>query len=261
VSHELRTPLNVILGYTEMLAGGGGGPVTATQAEMIAAIDRYSRNQLALITSVLDFTRLTSGKVSVQLERFALGPLLHDVEVAVRPRLRSPAVALTVTTDADVAEVQTDRVKLEEIVRNLRDNAVKFTDAGTITVHASRVDERGLAIEVADTGRGIPADEVGAIFDAFHQVGESSTRSTGGVGLGLSIVRQLAQVLGGSVTVTSTPGVGSRFRVLLPDVVVDSEADARAALAAAAHNTTALQRGPLRAVRRRPRRAGTPKAP
>jgi signal transduction histidine kinase len=249
VSHELRTPLNVILGFTEMLAEGSGGAVTPAQAEMIATIERYSRNQLELITSVLDFSRLSSGKVSLNVERFALAPLLEEIATLRSARLR-PGLELTVAVDPDVPEVQTDRVKLQEIVRNLVDNAVKFTEAGTVAVRARLAEPGWLAVDVADSGSGIPTEDLDAVFDAFRQLGESSTRGTGGVGLGLSIVRQLAEALGGSVSVTSRSGEGSVFRVLIPCVLtVPTISSAADALDATARNAMVVRRRPGRAER------------
>ena len=242
VSHELRTPLNVILGYTEMLSDGGGGAVNSTQAEMLATIQRYSQNQLELITSVLDFTRLSSGVVSLKIERFALEPLLAEIRTIYGTRLRSPGVTLTVAVDPQAAEVETDRIKLQEIVRNLVDNAVKFTQDGAIAIRARPADPGWVAIDVADSGPGIPSEDLEAVFEAFRQLGASSTRQTGGVGLGLSIVRQLVSALGGRVSATSMPGEGSLFTVLLPCAV----AAASAALDATARN--AENAAALRAV-------------
>ena len=268
VSHELRTPLNVILGFTEMLAGGVGGTVTPDQAEMIATIDRYSRNQLELITSVLDFARLGSGKVSITVSQFALAPLLTEIQAYQRARLRT-GVDLTVAVDGGVTEVKTDRIKLQEIVRNLVDNAVKFTEAGTIAVRAYIAGPGWLAIDVEDSGPGIPAEDAETVFDAFHQLGASSTRRTGGVGLGLSIVRQLAEALGGRVSVTSQLGEGARFHVLIPCVpdapvealVEAQDPSATAALDTAARNNTAA-RGRVRSLRTvaGARRAGASKS-
>jgi signal transduction histidine kinase len=260
MSHELRTPLNVILGHTEMLVEGAGGEVTPAQAEMLAAIERYSRAQLELITRILDFTRLSSGEVSLNVERFALAPLLRDIETHQSVRLNGKGVTLSVTVDAEVDEVETDRAKLHEICNNLVDNAVKFTEAGTISVRASLAEPGWLSIEVADSGRGIPPEDVESIFEAFHQLGESSTRSTGGVGLGLSIVRQLTEALGGSVSVSSMPGDGSVFRVRIPCLPVVPAAvaatSATAALDAASRNTSAVrERSPRMKAGRSPRRA------
>ena len=214
VSHELRTPLNVIIGYAEMLADS---PVSEEQAEMLRAIRRYSELQLDLVTNVLDFSRLSSGRISFHVERFALAPVLTEVLALYAGRIESGRVRLVASVDPRVPKLETDRIKLQEIVRNLVDNGVKFTEEGIVSVSARPVAEPGrVTIEVTDTGTGIASEDLASIFDAFHQLGESSTRRTGGVGLGLSIVKQLAEALGGSVSVTSRPGEGSSFRVDIP---------------------------------------------
>jgi signal transduction histidine kinase len=240
-----------------MLIGGGAGAVTPAQVEMLTTIDRYSRNQLDLITSILDFTRLNSGKVSLNVERFPLVPLLTDIEMHHSVRLRSTGVALSVTVDPELGEVETDRVKLQEIVRNLVDNAVKFTKQGMISVRACLAKPGWLGIDVADSGPGIPPEEIENIFEAFRQLGSSSTRSTGGVGLGLSIVRQLSEALGGSVSVTSTVGEGSVFRVVIPCIPPETAAagaTAAAALSVAGGNTKAFRSSrSLRAIPRAPK--------
>ncbi len=241
VSHELRTPLNVIIGYAEMLADGAGGPLAAEQQEMVDSIKRYSTLQRDLITNVLDFSRLSSGAVSMHVEPFTLGPLLEEVEALYREQLRDRPVCLVVTLAEPAPAMETDRIKLQEIVRNLVDNAMKFTEEGTITV-AVAADEPGwVGVAVSDTGRGIPPDELGSIFEAFRQIGDSSTRQTGGVGLGLSIVHRLVGVLGGTITAESRLGEGSTFRVRVPTRLrVPAAVDAAtAALDAVARNADA----------------------
>src|SRR5262249_40573931 len=133
ISHELRTPLNVIIGYADMLTSGAGGEVNRDQADMLDAIRRYSKLQLDLITNVLDFSRLVSGKMSFQVERFALEPLLLEIQALQRARVR-PRVRLDVAVAPGTPELETDRVKLHEIVRNLVDNALKFTESGSVSV-------------------------------------------------------------------------------------------------------------------------------
>ncbi len=215
VSHELRTPLHVILGYTDMLSEGGVGAVNEDQQGLLQAVRRYSKLQLELLTDVLDFSRLTSGRVSYRIERFALAPLLRDIESLYQARLAGGAVQLLVDVPTDL-ELQTDRIKLQEILRNLVDNAVKFTEVGTVRLQVSTLTANTVVIEVSDTGKGIPMEEQAQVFEPFQQGGQSSTRNTGGVGLGLSIVKQLCQALGGSVSVTSKEGQGSSFRVEIP---------------------------------------------
>lgn len=228
VSHELRTPLNVILGYVEMLADGASGPLTASQLELLDAIARYSRLQLGLITNVLDFSRLSSGRISFHVECFELAPMLEEIRVLAGARLGA-GVQLTVDVSPDLPALETDRVKLQEIVRNLVDNAIKFTDAGSVAVSARPGSgDRSVVIEVSDTGRGIAAEELVDIFEPFRQVGGQHVRQHAGVGLGLSIVKQLVEALGGTVSVSSALGAGSRFRVEVPCALAEQVRVARA---------------------------------
>ena len=256
VSHELRTPLNVIIGYAEMLADGASGPLASEQQEMVDSIKRYSTLQRDLITNVLDFSRLSSGAVSMHVEPFTLGPLLEEVESLYREQLRDRPVRLVVTLAEPAPAMETDRIKLQEIVRNLVDNAIKFTDEGTVTVAAAADEPGWVAIAVSDTGRGVPPDELGSIFEAFRQIGDSSTRQTGGVGLGLSIVHRLVGVLGGSITAESRLGEGSTFRVRVPTRLQGAAAaePAEAALDAVAKNVDAAA---VSAPARRPTRGAS----
>ena len=263
VSHELRTPLNVIIGYAEMLADSGD--LTEEQAEMVAAIRRYSTLQLDLITNVLDFSRLSSGRISCHLERFALAPLLSEIQALYAARLANPQLALAVAADPGLPVLETDRVKLQEVLHNLVDNAIKFTDAGTVAVAARPADDPAwLTLEVRDTGAGIPPEDLEHVFEPFHQSGASSTRRTGGVGLGLSIVKQLVTALGGTVSVSSRVGEGSTFRVDIPCSLLEPgptpltpEVEppvARAVLDEVTRNAAAL---PRRVRARPPARGGT----
>ncbi|MFN8544282.1 MAG: ATP-binding protein [Candidatus Binatia bacterium] len=214
VSHELRTPLNVIIGYAEMLADG---PLEPDQREVIGGIQRYSKLQIDLITSVLDFARLSSGQMTFRVERFAVGPLLDEIRGLLGGQLWDRDVRFEMDVAPDTPALETDRVKLLEVVRNLVDNAIKFTERGTITVAAWGTPGRDrVVLEVRDTGPGIAETDLAHVFEAFRQVGESSTRGTGGVGLGLAIVKQLVEALGGAILVTSRVGEGATFRVEVP---------------------------------------------
>ncbi len=214
VSHELRTPLNVIIGHTEML---GDRSLDATEhANLVDTIRRYAELQLDLVTSVLDFERLAAGGVTCRVEPFTLAPLLDDVLALQTGRAR-PGVQLAAQVALDCPTLETDRIKVHQIVRNLVDNAVKFTEAGRVVVEAGPGPRDGtVLIAVTDTGPGVPAVELPHIFEPFHQLGASSTRRTTGVGLGLSIVRRLVDVLGGEVGASSELGWGSTFRVVIP---------------------------------------------
>jgi signal transduction histidine kinase len=242
VSHELRTPLNVIIGYTDMLTAGAGGDVTTEQAEMLDAVRRYSKLQLELINNVLDYSRLVSGKVSFHVERFALAPMLEEILAMHRARRRDQPALLTLSVDPAVPVLQTDRIKLHEIVRNLVDNAVKFTSAGMVGVKAWPGNDTATAvIEVTDTGPGIGPDDLQTIFDAFEQAGRVGTRAAGGVGLGLSIAKQLVDALGGTISVASRLGEGSTFRVEVPCVLPGEHA--LAPVPALADGRTQVDRG------------------
>jgi signal transduction histidine kinase len=187
VSHELRTPLNVIIGHADMLDEPGGAK-RAPDAEIVRTIRRYAALQLDLITSVLDFERLSSGEVRQRVDVFDLRALVDDVVALHGPRLRA-GVQLQANVAPEVAEVETDRIKVHQVLRNLVDNAIKFTETGRVTIEVgpAAASDR-VVIAVTDTGAGIPADELPLVFEPFHQVGSSSTRRTGGVGLGLAIV-------------------------------------------------------------------------
>jgi signal transduction histidine kinase len=214
VSHELRTPLNVIIGHAEMLDDAALG--TSEHAELVATVRRYANLQLDLVTSVLDFERLAAGGVTCRAEPFDLGPLVDDV-LALQAGRERPAVQLQAHVAHDCPTLETDRIKLHQVLRNLVDNAVKFTESGRVVVEASPGPRDGwLTIAVTDTGPGVPSEDLPHIFEPFHQLGPSSTRRTSGVGLGLSIVQRIVTVLGGEITVSSEVGWGSTFRVTIP---------------------------------------------
>jgi signal transduction histidine kinase len=215
VSHELRTPLNVIIGHAEMLAEPSGC-TPGEHARLVATIRRYAELQLELVASVLDFERLASGRVSCRADDFRMEPLVDDVLALQASRVR-PGVQLVAQVSADCPALHTDRTKVHQILRNLVDNAVKFTESGRVTIEVGPASVPGrFAMAVVDTGPGVPAAELAHVFEPFRQVGPASMRSTVGVGLGLSIVQRLVQVLGGDVAVSSEPGWGSTFRVELP---------------------------------------------
>jgi signal transduction histidine kinase len=243
MSHELRTPLNAIAGYAELMAMGVRGPVSAAQEDDLARIRRATQHLTSLITDILNFARLEAGQVEFRSEAVALGPLVADLEALVAPQLAARGLSYAhdgcvgVGPGSDGAVpplVWADPEKLRQVLLNLLTNALKFTDAGGRVAIACRVDaadggagEPVVRIAVADTGRGIPADQLTRIFEPFVQVERHRTHeSQQGVGLGLSISRDLARRMGGDLTVASTPGVGSTFTLTLP------AAPRRAAIAA-----------------------------
>lgn len=208
VSHEIRTPVNVILGYTDMLLDASTEP--GARAELARRIRDYGLSLDALVTQLLDLSRLDTGRVAVRPGTVELGPLLEEVAEGARLLVREKPVRVETACRGDW--IETDGLRLRQILSNLVTNAARATDRGTIRIRAQRHGDR-CRFTVADTGRGIPKDRQEEIFAAFEQVAPGAG---GGVGLGLAIVRQLAEALGGGVTVHSAPGRGAAFSVDLP---------------------------------------------
>jgi PAS domain S-box-containing protein len=216
MSHELRTPLNAIGGYAELLEMGIRGPVTQQQLDDLRRIQHSQRHLLGLINEVLNYAKLETGTVHFDIGEVPVRGALVSAESLVAPQARAKGLTLSVADcPADLA-VRADAEKLRQILVNLLSNAVKFTDSG------GRVDVRfeprggSLAVEVADTGIGIPADKLEAIFDPFVQVRSDLTRPHEGTGLGLAISRDLARGMAGDLTARSAPGEGSVFTLTLP---------------------------------------------
>jgi signal transduction histidine kinase len=227
MSHELRTPLNAIGGYAELMEMGVRGPITEEQRRDLARIRTSQSHLLGLIGSLLDMSRVESGQVTYAQEHIALNPLLGGLEALVLPQTTAKQQTLVYRCDEDFAAFA-DREKVRQILLNLLSNAVRYSPSGaTITMSVHRLDEATVAIEVSDTGPGIPLDRQRAIFEPFVQLDRSLTRMNEGVGLGLSISRDLAHGMRGELTVTSAPGEGSCFRLTLPAGVVN-ESTARA---------------------------------
>jgi PAS domain S-box-containing protein len=216
MSHELRTPLNAIGGYTELLALGIHGPVTAEQRTALDRIQRSQRHLLGIITDLLNFSRIEAGHVTYDRVPMAV----HDVVDTVLPLLEPQAAAkgITLAHGACPAELvaMADRLKVEQIVLNLLSNAVKFTPAGgRVTLECGGAGDV-VAIAVRDTGPGVPTDQLTAIFEPFVQLGRTRSSAHEGTGLGLAISRELARAMGGDLTAESLGEGGSTFTLTLP---------------------------------------------
>jgi signal transduction histidine kinase len=216
MSHELRTPLNAIIGYGDLLLEGAFGELSDEQGEVLGRQQRASRDLLRLIADILDLSRLESGRATLRVEPIAPAHLFEEVDAETRHLQRPHEVAVHFAAEPDLPRLLTDGAKLKVVLKNLLGNALKFTERGSIEVRARACDAAGIEIAVADTGIGIPDEHVGAIFEPFRQVQAATPHGQGGVGLGLYIVRRVVEILGGSVTVESAVGKGSRFRVWLP---------------------------------------------
>jgi signal transduction histidine kinase len=215
MSHELRTPLNAIGGYTDLMQLGVAGPTTERQQTYLDRIQRAQQHLLGLINDVLNFTRVDAGRIVYRVEPVPVAAALRDAQSVIAPLAAQKDVALEIRPGPDVAG-RGDGDKVRQVLLNLLSNAVKFTDAGG-SIEASWAARDGrVEIRVRDTGIGIAEDRLDAIFDPFVQVDADLTRVRQGVGLGLSIARDLARGMGGEIAVRSRPGAGSTFTLELP---------------------------------------------
>lgn len=213
MSHELRTPLNAIIGYQSLLTEGIDGRLNEAQLVQLTRIRASADHLLGLIDEVLTFSRLDVGKEVVQRDEVRLSPIVAEALAMVTPLAESKGLKLhNETVDANLF---TDDGKVRQILLNLLSNAIKFSDDGDIVIR-SRVDGDSVAISIVDPGIGISVENMGRIFDPFWQVEQRSTRKVGGTGLGLSVSRSLARLLGGDVSVESQLDHGSAFTVTLP---------------------------------------------
>jgi len=215
MSHELRTPLNAIIGFTRIVMRRSQERLEPVQLENLERILASSRHLLALINSILDLAKVEAGRVEVNAGEIALPPVLESCARTVEPLVRADAVTLVKDFGGALPQMVVDEEKLRQIVINLLSNAAKFTSRGSIRLQA-QASNGSVAIAVSDTGIGIPPDKLEAIFEEFAQVDASSTRVYGGTGLGLTIARRLARLMGGEITAESVLGGGSKFTLTLP---------------------------------------------
>jgi signal transduction histidine kinase len=235
MSHELRTPLNAVLGYADLLAMGLGGPLTDTQRQQLDRITASGRHLLALVNEVLDLARVEAGRLSVAHAPFAADAIVDGCLVLVQPQAEARGITLVPRIDRGAApRALGDEQRARQILLNLLSNAVKFTPpGGAITVIVETLDRpeaeaklhgdrRWIAFRVRDNGRGIPADQVETVFAPFVQVDRGHTRDRDGSGLGLTISRRLARLMGGDITLRTTLGHGSTFTLWLPEAARDA---------------------------------------
>ncbi|WP_019938939.1 PAS domain S-box protein [Bordetella sp. FB-8] len=226
MSHELRTPLNSIIGFTGILLQNLAGPLNPEQVKQLGMVQSSARHLLELINDVLDISKIEAGRVVLSRETFSVPACLDRVLASVRPMAVKKGIALDLVVTPALEQMYSDRRKFEQIVLNLANNAIKFTDRGGISVTAEKLENRdpdrpvgteaAMRITVADTGIGIRSEDMGKLFEPFRQLDSSMTRKYEGTGLGLAICRRLADMLGGGIVAHSEYGVGSRFIVTLP---------------------------------------------
>ncbi|MFE7037640.1 HAMP domain-containing protein, partial [Streptomyces sp. NPDC057621] len=235
MSHELRTPLNSLLILAQLLAQNPSRNLTPKQVEYAGIIHSAGSDLLQLINDILDLSKVEAGKMDVSPEVVPLRQLLEYVEATFRPMTTQKSLDFTVRTAPGApADLLTDDSRLRQVLRNLLSNAVKFTEQGGVELRIEPAADhevpsgvfRGgtiVAFRVQDTGIGIPEQHLETIFGAFQQADGTTSRKYGGTGLGLSITREIAHLLGGAVTVDSTPGQGSTFTLFLPVARPDYE--------------------------------------
>lgn len=215
MSHELRTPLNAIIGYIDLLDAEVAGPLDDEQEKQLTRIERNARHLLELIEEILTFSRMGAGRESLEIKQVDLGALVRDAAEQMRGRAEEEGLDFDVHTPKSEILVEVDGVKVKRVLRNLLSNAIKFTPEGRVDVSAT-VRNGQIRLTVEDTGIGIDSEHREKIFEPFWQVEAEMIRERGGTGLGLSIARYLARLMGGDLSVESTPGHGSTFIMRLP---------------------------------------------
>jgi PAS domain S-box-containing protein len=217
VSHELRTPLNAILGYAEMIKEAIYGPVNEKQVNASDRIMANSFRLLEIVSDLLDHAQMEAGKLALHVKPFRPADLVENVHGVMDKIAADKGLVLTSELDPDLPDqIKGDIARLQQILVNLINNAVKFTDKGTVHMSLLQSGRKSWCLTVTDTGIGIPEAEITNIFEAFRQVDSAVTRNYGGFGLGLSIVKRLVELMKGDISVASQLGSGTSFTVTLP---------------------------------------------
>jgi signal transduction histidine kinase len=228
------------MGYEELLSDGITGPVTELQRQQLGRINASARHLLGLIDEILTFARVDIGRERVRWESMSVNHTLGDAAALVEPMAAAKSIHFYIHLLEEDQAIQTDGTKLRQMLVNLLSNAIKFTDKGEVRVRCM-IENNLLEVRIADTGVGIPADNMENIFEPFWQAEQVATRKTGGTGLGLSVTRKLARLLGGDVTVASRVGEGTTFVLTLPMKAPAGEPIRR-------RDTPTTPTGPLKAI-------------
>ena len=217
MSHELRTPLNAIIGYSEILQEDAADKEDKAPIDDLQKIESAGRHLLGLINNILDLSKIEAGKMDVFIEAVDIQALVKEVLSIVQPLADKSENAIEVICPADIGSFRSDQTKVKQCLLNLLSNANKFTSKGTLTLAVAREGNSQVTFRVSDSGVGMTQEQLGRLFQAFSQADASTTKRFGGTGLGLAITKHFCTMLGGDVTVESTPGTGSTFTIRLPD--------------------------------------------
>jgi len=219
MSHELRTPLNSILLLSRLMYENQENNLTPDQIEYARVIQSSGNGLLSLIDEILDLSKIEAGKMELEYQRISIKEIVDSMRALFNPMATEKNIEFRTAIASDVPEIiETDKMRLEQIVRNLVSNAIKFTSVGYVSlhVHKDHADSQFIRITIKDTGIGIPKDKHAQVFEAFRQADGSTRRKFGGTGLGLSISKELMKLLGGDITLTSEPDKGSEFSLSIP---------------------------------------------
>ena len=217
MSHELRTPLNAIIGYSEILQEDAADKDDKAPIDDLQKIESAGRHLLGLINNILDLSKIEAGKMDVFIEAVDIQALVKEVLSIVKPLADKSGNVIEMICPADIGSFRSDQTKVKQCLLNLLSNANKFTSKGTLTLAVAREGNSQVTFRVSDSGVGMTQEQLGRLFQAFSQADASTTKRFGGTGLGLAITRHFCTMLGGDVTVESTPGTGSTFTIRLPD--------------------------------------------
>jgi signal transduction histidine kinase len=216
MSHELRTPMNAVLGYTRMLLMNVYGELPEKVRDVHQRIDKSGRHLLGLINDVLDFSKIEAGQLALAINPYSVKDVIQAVVASTQSLAAEKNLALKIAVPADLPAVSGDERRISQVLLNLVGNAIKFTDAGEVSIDAAATDG-ALEVSVSDTGPGISAADQGNIFEEFRQAeGSTSAQRKGGTGLGLAIAKRIVELHGGKIWVESEVGKGSKFTFMLP---------------------------------------------
>ncbi|MEO7648008.1 MAG: ATP-binding protein, partial [Gemmatimonadaceae bacterium] len=222
MSHELRTPINAVLGYSTLMLDGIYGSLNDKQREGLQRTHRAAKHLLELVNDVLDLSKIEAGKIELAMQPVQFPSLIEDLFVTVAPFAAENKTELRLEMDGDPVTIASDPRRVRQVLLNLVSNAIKFGAGNPVSVISRATPERGVQIDVVDSGAGIAPEDSSRIFDEFVQLGQSQQPGTG---LGLPISRRLVELLGGTLELESEVGKGSRFRVTLPPGTAVSEED------------------------------------
>ncbi len=262
MSHELRTPLNSLLILSKLLGDNADGNLSAEQVKFARTIESSGNDLLTLINDILDLSKIEAGHVEIQATQVSTERLASDLRKMFEPLAQQRGLELDIALADDAPRsIETDRQRLEQVLKNLLSNAIKFTERGSVTLSISSKDDDQIEFAVADTGIGIAPEQRDAIFDAFRQADGTISRKFGGTGLGLSISRELVRLLGGTIRVTSEEGKGSTFIVDVPATYDPATVAPRAAAPAGKEPPATAPATVQAATRPKGRTNTTPKGP